>query len=382
MASPLEAVQVLHQSLWQGSIAVTGGGSQLISQLCAVPGASRTLLEAIVPYGRTALQNYLQSAADHPCTPVTARALAARAFQRSQAFKKNTAKEDKSDLFGLGCTASLASEPSKRGAHRIHIALQTASLTSCQTILLEKGSRSRSEEEHLAADLCLALLAEHLKLPKIEVALLPAEQIENTTVLGLPAWRDLFTGEKQAVDTGGHQPSPDSKRRLIFSSAFNPLHSGHLAMMHHAQRLLGQKVELELCINNPDKVLLDYQTIEERVRLLPKEHTLWLTALPTFLEKCRQFPKTTFLVGIDTAMRIADSTYYEAEASNLEVVVEEMKALECDFLVYGRQSNGTFATVENSPLAPAFRSLCQQVPEVDFRQDLSSTLIRKQLSAS
>lgn len=375
-----EVIRALHDSPWQGSVALTGGGSLLIGRLCTVPGASHTLLEAVVPYERAALQSYLNSTTDQPCTSATARALAARAFGRAL---KLTADNDQ--LFGLGCTASLRSEPPKRGKHRFHIALQTTELTTVRSVVLEKDKRSRDDEEQLVADVCLAVLAEYLNLPEIlpetEAALDVTDQIENSTLLAPPAWGELLAGKKQAINAL-EQPDTPAERQLIFSGAFNPFHTGHLGMMRHAELTLGQKTAFELCVNNPDKAMLDYQSIAQRLEQLPAEHSVWLTALPTFLQKCRQFPKTTFLIGIDTAVRIPDSTYYSKGNFNLQAIVDEMKALECDFLVYGRQLENSFLTIENADLPATFRSLCRQVPETDFRQDLSSTTLRTNQSQS
>jgi hypothetical protein len=63
-------------------------------------------------------------------------------------------------LAGVGCTASLASEPPKRGPHRMHVACQTAEATVSYSLELTRGARDRPGEEALCAALVLAVMAE------------------------------------------------------------------------------------------------------------------------------------------------------------------------------------------------------------------------------
>ena len=46
---------ILHRSPWQGVFHITGGGSGLLAELLTTPGASGTVLEAVVPYAEAAL---------------------------------------------------------------------------------------------------------------------------------------------------------------------------------------------------------------------------------------------------------------------------------------------------------------------------------------
>ena len=62
---------------------VTGGGSLAISDLLTVPGASRTVLEALVPYSGESLTELLGKRPDQYCSEATARAMAVVAYQRA-----------------------------------------------------------------------------------------------------------------------------------------------------------------------------------------------------------------------------------------------------------------------------------------------------------
>ena len=52
-------VELIHASPKLAVIAVAGAGGQALSCLLGVPGASRTVLEAVVPYGRRSLTEFL-----------------------------------------------------------------------------------------------------------------------------------------------------------------------------------------------------------------------------------------------------------------------------------------------------------------------------------
>ncbi|HEY2250431.1 MAG TPA: CinA family protein, partial [Planctomycetaceae bacterium] len=153
--SDAEFVQQIHASGRQIVVAMTGGGSRAISRLLSVPGASRTILEAIVPYAEPALARFLGGKPDQFCSPGTARTMAMAGYRRALADAGSPTQ-----ALGLACTASLATDRPKHGPHRLHVAAQTRASTRLVSLELEKGARSRDEEETLAADLVLNLLAE------------------------------------------------------------------------------------------------------------------------------------------------------------------------------------------------------------------------------
>jgi len=55
-------IAALHDVPYQYVAAVTGGGAQALALLFNVPGASRTILETIVPYHPRALAQFLGGA--------------------------------------------------------------------------------------------------------------------------------------------------------------------------------------------------------------------------------------------------------------------------------------------------------------------------------
>src|SRR5438128_6204885 len=100
-----ELIAKIHASGRQAVLAITGGGSGAIAELLRVPGGSRLLLEAVVPYDLRALTAFLGFEPAQACSVETAVALAQRARERAARFAPTGTV-----LVGLGATASLVSD--------------------------------------------------------------------------------------------------------------------------------------------------------------------------------------------------------------------------------------------------------------------------------
>ncbi len=258
-----DLIKRLHDSPDQLVITLTGGGSRAISDLLEVPGASRTLLWANVPYSLEALQDFLREwDEDLGCEESTARRLAVESFDI--AFEL---ADPENPAHGIGCTASLASDREKRGPHRVHVAAQSARRTACYSLVLEKGARSRIEEERVAANLVLDAAAETAGLPgELTQPLLRAtEKIERTVQVALTEWPTLGSDVAWRAGMPQRSESPTEPPKLVFPGAFNPLHQGHLEMAAVAERLAGERVTFELSMENVEKPPLDFVEIARRL---------------------------------------------------------------------------------------------------------------------
>src|ERR1044071_7931277 len=91
-------------------LAITGGGSGAIGELLRVPGGSRLLIEAQVPYDEMALAAFLGFAPAQACSADTAVAMARSARARAARLAPAGA-----DAVGLGATAALVSNRPRRG---------------------------------------------------------------------------------------------------------------------------------------------------------------------------------------------------------------------------------------------------------------------------
>jgi nicotinamide mononucleotide (NMN) deamidase PncC len=370
-------IEGIHASGRRVVLAITGGGSGAIGELLRVPGGSRTLVEAIVPYDGASLARFLVSAPDQACSEETAAAMARRARERARALVPEAAA-----TVGLGATASLASDRPKKGEHRCHIAVATGEGVELTSIVLEKDRRARAAEEDIVARAIVTALAR-----ACEVA------APSTGSL-------LDVGDRLAE---GHRPSPDPLAELLGASierltsypdgqlargaptpravlpgSFNPLHAGHLGMARVASRILATPVAFELSVTNVDKAALGEAEVSRRLRQFEWGHAVELTRAPTFREKARLFPGATFVVGIDTAERIAQPRYYGNSEVTMRAALDEITAPGCRFLVAGRVNGaGTFVTVAEAPIPPEYRSLFTAIPEGQFRHDISSTHLRR-----
>ena len=145
----------IHASSCRAMLVVTGGGTQAVADLLAVPGASRTVLEVVVPYSEAALTEFLGASPRQAVSVETAAALARAAYKRAVVLH---AAED--PLVGVSCTATLATDRLKKGAHRAHIGASSAAETRVYSCTLTKGARDRQGEERVVSDLLLTVLAQ------------------------------------------------------------------------------------------------------------------------------------------------------------------------------------------------------------------------------
>jgi nicotinamide mononucleotide (NMN) deamidase PncC/nicotinic acid mononucleotide adenylyltransferase len=347
----------LHDTDWLGVFYLTGGGASLIAELLNTPGASATVLEAYVPYASDALAELLGRAPEQACSAVTARQMAMAAFERAQGLRQG-------QLFGFGCTASLATNREKKGVHRAHWAIQTA--TDTFTFSATYNS-DRDNEERLLLEQMWHTLRHCLitKSEPVDDALLEIHARAN------PEMRPLLQPEPYRLCLG------TSDGRLLLPGSFNPVHEGHRQMLSIAEQMSGLQGAFELAVRNADKPSLDYLTVEERLQGMD-DVPVWLTNTPTFEGKARLFPNTTFVLGVDTLARIGELRFYQNHVDLLEQALQAFEAQDSHFLVFGRKVGGEFMALDDLHIPARLRARCNGVPEDTYRNDTSSTAIRQQ----
>jgi nicotinamide mononucleotide (NMN) deamidase PncC len=364
-----QLVQQIHDTPTRIVLAITGGGSRAVSDLLEVPGASRTLLDAQIPYSSEAIIAFLGARPDEFCSDRTARALAMAAFLRARKLHQ---PDDL--LAGLSCTAALATDRPRHGSHRAHLALQTASLTVTWSLELLKDRRSRAEEERLVSRLLLNAIAEACGTAnRLTLDLLEGEHVEQISTMAEQPWQDLLLGKIEVTCTCGKPPAPSA----IFSGAFNPLHQGHRRMMDLAAEILKRPVAMEISILNVDKPPLDYFEIHRRLSQFPPEQPVILSRAATFDEKSRLFPGATFVVGSDTLRRIALPSYYAGDKAACFSALQRIANRGCKFLVFGRDMGTGFVRLADLDLPDSLRNISREVSPEVFRENISSTGLRK-----
>jgi nicotinamide mononucleotide (NMN) deamidase PncC len=368
-----ELVQGIHSSGHQIVLAATGGGSGAIAALLEVPGASASVLEAVVPYAATALESWLGSKPDQFCSERTARAMAMAAFDRARALSAS----DPVRLRGIGATASLATTRPKRGPHRIHVAWQSSDATAAASLELVKGQRTRAEEEQIAVQLILDMVAESCGVKPASLLELPLRaEVHRREQRATTAQTEMLLGKRMHIDLPEQPVEQQSSRpRLLFPGAFNPLHAGHEHMAQIAAERYHAPVTFEISITNVDKPPLDFIEIDDRLQQFTGRSVL-LTRVPTFAEKAALVPGCIFVVGSDTLQRIAEPRYYGGDVSDRDAAIATIAGHGCRFLVFGRTIAGRFTTLAELDVPPALRALCEEVPESHFHEDISSTELR------
>ena len=353
------------------ALATTGGGSELVSWLLNHPGASRAVVEAQVPYSERALAAYLASAGPHGANEQTARDMAGRAFVRAASFS-----EPGQGCMGVGCSAALATDRSRRGADRVCLALRLECAYRLYTLRFDKGVADRLEQEEVLSRLALEAIVEACGGPVAgaslpEYAHLERRELALDDPLGL-----LFAGELDVVEMrpdGEIAPEVERGQRLFLSGSFNPLHEGHEQLVAAAGQLSGRRPSLELSIENVDKPPLQRSEVERRLAQMRGRFPVVMTRSPTFLQKARLFGGCHFVLGYDTAVRLLQGQYYEEGEQGVAAALEEFAAGGCRFWVAGRVDGDAYRTLADMDVPEKYADLFAAVP---FRMDISSTELR------
>jgi nicotinic acid mononucleotide adenylyltransferase len=379
LPDPISLIESLEHAAARIVIVSTGGGSAAISHLVSTPGASGVVLEAAIPYAREAVDRLLGGPQETYCSSRAARRLAMAAWQRARAL--GAAPEQ---AVGIAVAASLRTRQPKRGEHRVFVAVQTLRATTVAAVVLEKGARSRGDEEELAAALLLECLASAPQ-GSASAALLPGRlRPEETVTVERTAapepWQALLAGSRNASLAAGTEAAPTGDQ-LIFPGSFDPLHDGHRLMARIAEEIAERPLAYELSIANVDKPALDYQEIEARAAQFGGQ-TLWLTRAATFVEKLAIFPKSTFVMGADTFVRLAEPKYYGGSQEEADRAVRTIAENARGLIVFGRTRDGVFAEPATLPAPEPLRRIAYFVSQREFRIDISSTALRREQLSS
>ena len=372
----------MHASGRQAVLAITGGGSGAISELLRVPGGSRLLLEALVPYDSRALTTFLGFEPEQACSVETAVAMAQRARERAAKFAPTGAQ-----LVGLGATAGLVTDRPRQGEHRFHIAVTTGAGTDHCSIVLAKGRRDRPGEEDLVARAIVLWLARAcgVPVPSPRTLLEADERYAEAVVQSGDLIDQLLAGgvSRVTVWPDGQLVPAAAPPGVVLPGSFNPLHAGHLLLARVAEDIRQQPVAFEIAVLNVDKPPLAAGEVRNRLAQFAWRARVELTRAPTFLEKARLFPGAAFVIGADTAERLVAARYYGDSAERMAAALQEIADRGCSFLVAVRVDRaGRVRALSDVAVPERFARLFVAIPESRFRLDSSSSDIRARRQAA
>lgn len=389
-------IEQLHATPHKTVLAVSGAGTQAVAWLLGVSGASRTILEVVVPYSRLAMQDFLGFEPAQSAAAETARQMARRAYQRAR-----VQLEDDSPPVGLACAAAIATDRYRRGDHRAFVSAWDGASTATWSLTFHKGLRDRTGEEEVVSRLIVRVLSEFSGLdPEIELGLTDGDSLEVERTTHPEPLDQLLAGDTRWVvyRPGSGLEVEGEVPPVLLPGSFNPLHQGHREMMAAALQCSlplegkGQSEgdipavnnftgAFELSVTNVDKPPLEKEEILRRLDPFGAGDAVVLTRAETFLKKAALFPGSVFALGWDTAVRLVAPRYYGGEPEML-MALAEMMAGGARFLVAGRLDSdaggvGAFRTLANVEVPAGFAPMFTAIPEAEFRRDLSSTELRK-----
>lgn len=354
-----------------------GAGADALSWLHSVGGSSRSILEATDRYSPASLIEATGFTPNRYTSVEVADALATHAFTRAHHLAKPGAA-----LFGVACTATIATDRKKKGEHRCYVSVRDNLGMRSYGLTLHKGARNRQDEEQLVSSLIVRAVAEACGLYALpDLALLAAETLEEQFRPHY-ALAELLAGERDwlLIGSDGQIDISSQPRNIaILSGSFHPLHEGHRRLAAVAAEFLGRDVYFELSISNAEKANVKASDLRHRALQFTGSTPVILSRAALFSDKANLFPGSSFILGADTAARLVSARFYDENEHKMLEALHKLRDNGSSFLVAGRGSaQDGFRTLQDVDIPADFADMFTELPESIFRMNISSTEIRQQ----
>ncbi len=347
-------------------LSCSGAGATLWKRIWGEPGASSYLVGAVMPYGLPALSVHLgYSVKGSCCSKTVAIDLAMASFIAACEHRELGSP---GTPIGIGLTAAVASERLPRGEQRAHVVVMTQTKVSHLEMSFKKatGVYARREQDVGLADVAVKLLFSTLTGG------------DYGDEVGELAMERLFELPSFEVD-GTRRKGTQNAAELYLPGTFNPLHDGHRMMVVMAKEFTGWEARYLVSASSAHKPSLSVQDLLNKVGQVRADRyrgrqmrTIEFSREdPLFVDKARQRPGATFIVGADTVQNLLDPKWGVSPS----LVLRQLQTHQAKFLVLGRRTaDGRFTTCEDLEI-PLIHA--DMFTPLEGRVDTSSTELRE-----
>ncbi|KAK2981478.1 hypothetical protein RJ640_021919 [Escallonia rubra] len=333
---------------------------QTLGWLTSVPGASNTVLEAVIPYSRMSMIQLLGKVPVQFTSRKHAEDMALAAYNRALKLSNPGRR-----VLGVGFTGSLASTRPKLGEHRFHLSTRTSDRLYVSTVTLSKGLRTREQEERVSSLFLLKAIADACNVQA--------------------SFSSELTDTDVAEECEEHFDEDQELEQLISGKIcfkvypFSSENAKVKGSLQISRIICGDGYPcFEISAVNADKPPLTLSQIKDRVNQFEKGgKTVIISNQPYFYKKAELFPGSAFVIGADTAARLVNPKYYGGDYGNMLEILVGCKNTGCTFLVGGRNVDGVFKVLEDLDIPEELKDMFISIPMEKFRMDISSTDIRK-----